>query len=490
VRSGTSFLAFAFASVFLAACRGGDRSDLPATRTASASSATGVGRGPDALALRVPRAGGTPTVVEYPQIDSTLWTGSDNAPALERVLAFDQDAGLIAAVDTRQLPLWIDLRVGSVTFGSRKPVKGLISVDGSTIYGVGADGAVARFTPSGNWVFKPPETAREVFPQSNGTVLILGGRGATTRLWRMHPPANRITDTVKIPDVKFGEEAPLGERVYFATTNNQLIGVRARTLTVGQPISFDHSIRAIAATPSGDRFYVLTDSSNTVYVIDSFQNRIEAQTDLPAAARDLRVDPFGRDVLVRAAKGDSVWVLAIGTNQIVRSFASPWRGDVPFVAIDGAVAHPVGDDLVLDGRTKRTLPGAASDFWYAFAWNGLRPRAAALDQPVRLPGDSDTTKAAAPPESTAVAPTTPPPQPVDTAKLGFTVSFAVLLDEQRAREAASKITVNGQTARVVAGMTAGNAVYNVILGPYPSREEADRIGRASGQSYVVIAGSP
>lgn len=485
-----SFLVFAIASVFLAACRGGERSGPPATRTASTSPTTAVGRGPDALALRVPRGGGTPTVVEYPHIDSTLWSASESAPPLERVLAFDQDAGLIAAVDTHQLPLWIDLRVGSVTYGSRKPVKGLVSVDGSTVYGIGPDGAIARFTPSGNWVYKPPQAARDVFPQSNGTLLILGGRGATTRVWRIHPPETRITDTVKIADIAFGVEAPLGERVYFATTNHELIGVRARTLAVGRPIKLDHAIRAIAATPSGDRFYVLTDSSNTVYVIDTFQDRIEARTDLPAAARDLRVDPFGRDVLVRAAKGDSVWVLAIGTNRIVRSFATSWRGDLPFVAIDGAIVHAVGNDLVLDGRTTLTLAGGASDFWYPFAWNGLRPRAASLDQPVRLPGDSDTAKVVAPAES-AAGPVPPPPPPrVDSARLGFTVSFAVLLDEQRAREAATKITVNGQTARVVAGMAAGNAVYNVILGPYTTREEADRVGRASGQSYVVIAGMP
>jgi cell division protein FtsN len=70
------------------------------------------------------------------------------------------------------------------------------------------------------------------------------------------------------------------------------------------------------------------------------------------------------------------------------------------------------------------------------------------------------------------------------------VSFAVLLDPAKARDAASKITVNGQTARVVTGMSNGTAVYRVVLGPFPTRDEADRTGRASGQSYYVYAGSP
>lgn len=482
-------LAFAVVLGVSAACGGGsaDRSNATQTRGASASPA----RGPDALILRVPRSGGTPRVAAYPAIDSTVWTASDAAPAIERVLAFDADAGLIAAVDTREHPFWIDLRVGSVTVPTRAKLHGLTSVDGSTIYGVGGDGAVARFTPSGNWVFRPPQPARAVFPQSNGTLLILGGTGEHTRVWRIRPPENRIRDSITIANAVTGLGAPLGERVYFTTSSGTLVGVRARTMRLGKPLTLDHTVRAIAATPSGDRFYVVTDSSSTLYVIDTFQDRIEGRADLPGPARDLRVDPFGRYVLIRSAKADSVWVLAIGTNQIVGRFASAWRPDAPFVLIDGAIARVERRDLVIDGNATRRVSGGAGDFWYPFAWNGLRPRAAALDQPVRLPSDSDTTaKPLTAPETAAAHPPPPPPQRIDSTKLGFTVSFAALLDEARAREAASKITINGQSARVVTGMTAGTAVYHVVLGPYSTREEADRVGRASGQSYVIIVGPP
>jgi cell division protein FtsN len=50
--------------------------------------------------------------------------------------------------------------------------------------------------------------------------------------------------------------------------------------------------------------------------------------------------------------------------------------------------------------------------------------------------------------------------------------------------------VNGQTARVVTSLTNGMAIYRVVLGPYPTRDEADRVGRGSGQSYYVYAGTP
>jgi hypothetical protein len=469
----------------LVACRGGDRSDVPATRTVSTNPA----RGPDALLLRVPRNGGVARVTAYPQLDSTVWTSSDAAPALDRVLAFDADAGLIAAANTKGAPVWIDLRLGGVTTAGKGNVRGLTSVDGSTIYGAGTDGAVARFTPTGNWVFKTPQAARAVFPQANGSILVLGGRGDNARIWRVHPPDTTITDTLRAANVTGGAGAPLGDRVFLTRSPSDVISLRTRTLDLGAPIPLGHRPIAIETTPSGDRAYVALDSSATLIGIDPYQNRVVSRTTLPGMPRDIRVDPFGRYVLVRAATGDSVWVVSIGTDQVVRTVHSPWRGDVPFVAVDGAIVTIDGADVVLSGATDVRVPGGASDFWYPFVWNGLRPRNAALDQQPTFAPDSDTVVVAlpAPAETTVVA---PPPPPVDSAKLGFTVSFAVLLDEATARDRASRISVNGQTARVVTGMTAGTTVLRVVLGPFPTREEAERVGRAANHAYVVYTGAP
>jgi len=487
-----SFISLA---LILAACGGGDRPAVPATRTASSTSAQ---RGSDALLLRVPRDGGVARVSAYPNIDSTVWTASDAAPALDRVLAFDPDAGLIAAVDTRGLPVWIDLRVGAVTLPHRRGgLHGITSVDGSSIFAVGEDGAVLRFTPAGNWLFKPPAPARAVFPQSGGTVLVLGGGRRSPRLWRMHPPATKILDTLVLTDTAtgVGAGAPLADRVYIATSANTLVGVRARRLVITKSISFDHTISDIAATPSGDRFYVITDSSNRVNVVDQYQDRVTRTIDLAGRPRDLRVDPFGRFLLVRAAKGDEVWVVGVGTDQVVATIHSRWRGDLPFVAPDGAIAVSDGDDVAfLDPSTFRETGrarGGASEFWYPFLWNGLRARPATLDRPVEFPSDSAATAAPpVPPGRDTLAAPPPPPQRVDSAKLGFLVSFAAVLSEAAARDQATKIVVEGHQARVVTGTTSGVTVYRVVLGPYATRDEADRVGRASGLSYYVMVAAP
>lgn len=467
------------------ACSGSDRSSsTPAGRTVSPNPA----RGPDALILRVPRTGGTARVSAYNDLDSAIWSSTDNVPAIDRVLAFDPDAGLIAAVDSRGLPLWVDLRVGTATVPGRGKLRELASVDGSNIFGVGIDGAVARFNPSGNWLLKTPQPARFAFPQSNGTVLILGGRGDATRAWRAHPPEASL-DTLPLPNVSSGVGARLGERIFFVRPPATVLVVRARTLSVDDPIAVPHRISTLATTPSGDRAYVVMDSTNELVAIDPYQNRIASRTTLPGKARDLRVDPFGRFLLVRAATGDSVWVVSIGTDRVVETVHSQWRGDLPLVTIDGAIALTDGKDVVLHARTDKRVPDGASDFWYPFVWNGLRPRAASLDQPPPAPTTSDT--AAPAPAVTAETTTAPAaPPPVDSARVGFTLSFNVLLDEARARDEASKIVVNGENARVVAGIAAGTAVYRVVLGPYATRDEAERVGKASGRTYVVYAGAP
>jgi hypothetical protein len=447
----------------------------------------------------VPRTGGVGRVTTYPNIDSTVWTATDAAPALGRVLAFDPDAGLIAAVDARGLPAWIDLRVGSVSLPhQRGGLRDLTSVDGSSIFGIGDDGAVVRFTPTGTWLFKPPAPARAVFPLSGGTLMVLGGGRETAWLWRMRPPANKILDSLSLPKTSTGTGAgaPLADRVYVATSSTALLGVRARRLAVTKSIEFDHTISTIVATPSGDRFYVITDSSNRVNVVDQYQDRVIGTIDLAGRPRDLRVDPFGRFLLVRPATGDEVWVVSVGTDRVVGSVHSLWRGDVPFVAPDGAIAVSDGRDVMFVDpttfRETRRSSGGASDFWYPFLWNGLRARAATLDQPVEFPADSPAT-APQPPRpaarDTVIAPA-PTPQRADSAKSVFTVSFAAVLSEAVAREQAAKIVVEGHAARVVAGTSSGVAVYRVVLGPYATRDEADRVGRASGLSYYVTAGPP
>ncbi len=430
-------------------------------------------------------------MTRYPDLDSVVWTANDAAPALDHVLGFDSEAGLVAASDARNHPLWFDLRTGSVTSPAKAEARDLRTVDGSTVYAAGTDGAVVRFTPTGNWSYKPPQPATEVFPQSNGTVVVLGGRGATVTLWRMRPPANTLLDTAKADRVSSGVNVSLGDEVFLAR-EREIVGIRSRTLEFSHTIEFDHPVLAAAASPSGDRLYVITESSHRVEVVDRYQNRVTSRIDLPGQPRALRVDAFGRYVLVRGPR-DSVWIAAVGTDQVISTVLTSWADDLPFVAPDGAIAVRNGADVVFrdvaSGKELQRATGGSSDFWYPFVWTGFRRRAIAA-QPITIAKpDSDTVAVRAPTRAESTKTAAPAPAP-DSNKLGFTVSFSALLDEAQAREQAAKITVNGRAARVVTGIVSGTTVYRVVLGPYQTRDEAEQAGRASGQTFVIYAGTP
>jgi cell division septation protein DedD len=70
------------------------------------------------------------------------------------------------------------------------------------------------------------------------------------------------------------------------------------------------------------------------------------------------------------------------------------------------------------------------------------------------------------------------------------VQVAAVLSEDRAREIARAIRVDGATPRVIVGTVDGTRVYRVVMGPFSSRDEADRVGRQSGRDYWVFEGVP
>jgi cell division septation protein DedD len=76
------------------------------------------------------------------------------------------------------------------------------------------------------------------------------------------------------------------------------------------------------------------------------------------------------------------------------------------------------------------------------------------------------------------------------ATTGFTVSFAALLTEDKAQQLASTIKVGATTAHVVTTATAGSPIFRVVMGPFATREEAERVGRASRREYWIYEGSP
>ena len=476
--------------------------------------------GPDPIVLRVPRGGGIARAYAYPAIDSALWSSPSRVPPVRRALGFDAELGIVAYADTTGRPGRIDFRGGTTGNVTRLRLASLASADGSTIFGITTRDSVVRFTPSGVWSFKPPRPPRALFPQPDGSLVVLAQAGDSTVLWHLVPPARTPADTTSLPRTGQAVRTQVGDRVYF-TVDSGLVGVRTRDLSFVPSLRLEQRVRALAPTPSGDRLYITTDSSDRLLVFDRFEEDVIARIQLPGQPSDVRMDPFGRYVLARAAEADSIWVVAIASNRLLATLPSEWRVDLPTVAPDGAIALAAGRDVRLvsgrDFARERVVRGGAADFWHFLLWNGFRPRAAGLDEPVSfadaVPVDTTDTTAVDTlaaldsippdifaPEPAAVPPARPSPaRPAPArrdsaaaprAARGYLVQLAALLNERAARDLAPQIRVEGQSAHVVASARDGATIYRVVLGPYATRAEAERVGRATGRSYWVNEAAP
>lgn len=495
--------AFVALALIVCACGRGDRDSAPGAASALPSS------GPDPIVVRIPRDGGIVRAFRYPNLDSLIWRSQQATPALDRVMAFDAENGVLAYLAADGAPGWLDLRLGTSRAATSAKLASIASGDGWSIFGVDDKNAVVRLTPSGDWQLPTNGKVRRLFPLADGSLVVLLDRGTRSYLLRVRPPDETVGDSLEVPRPDRAVVTPMGDRLYLGV-KRELLSVQPREFDGIDRVKTDDEILAISPTPSGDRIFVANKGGPQLEVMDRYSEEIGGSVTLPGLVTEMRMDPMGRYLLARPVKGDSVWVVAIATDQLVGTVRSSWRPDLPAVTVDGLIATVRGADVALvdaaKGTVKQTIADGASDAWFFVLWNGLRPRARGVDVPVSfslgeaVAGDSgaDSVRripgaaAAATPagDSAAAPPVAEEPAATPASRDSWTVSFAAVLSEERAREIADGITVDGQRPRVVKGETAGTTVFRVIFGPYNSKADAERMGRASKHNYWVYEGVP
>lgn len=465
--------------------------------------------GPDPIVIRLPRTGGVVRAFKYPKVDSAIWRAAQATPALDRILAFDPENGVLAFADSQRSAGWVDLHLGTVRRAGRGSFANIISADGWSIYGLASDTSFVRMTPSGDWSFVSSRKIRRLFPTPDGTLLVLGTGSKGAPLYRLRPPDDVVTDSALVDGADRAAVTPVGDRVY-VSTGRRLVGIPPNDIASQSEYRAGDEILAIAPTPSGDRVFVANRGSERLQVVSRYDGNVSGSVKLPGFATELRVDPVGRYLLARPARGDSAWVIDVGTEALVATVATAWRADLPALVVDGRIVTLRGNDVAFVSPTKPNqvseVPGGGADLWFFARWNGFRPRARGIDRPVQFALGFDSAPAVAPAapveapvardtvataraDSAVPPPVTKPAEPSPT-RTGWTVSFAAVLSRERALEIAALIRVEGTPARVIEGETSGTTVYRVILGPYPTREDAERVGRASKHSFWVYEGVP
>lgn len=460
--------------------------------------------GQDPIALRVALRGGPVRAYLYPRLDSVIWTSTQSVGAQAQVLAFDPENGLEAYVDRAGMPGWIDLRVGTIKPSRVGKLALLTSADAWSIFGVVRDTVIHRSTPSAEWELATPHRVTRLFPARDGSLVALYADDDRGTLLKLRPPERTVVDSTTVPLPTHVLMSPLGDRLYLAF-GRDVAALNATTLDEVGRVTFDAPVTSLITSPSGDRVFVVTEGSRDIDLIDRYSGERTESIRLPGFPRELRMDPFGRLLLARPDSGDSVWVINVGSNKLVATLPTVWRADLPNVAPEGSVATIPNRDVhfTLPGQAKPRIivRDGAAEIWHFVFWNGFRPRAAGLDQPVVFP--VDTMSFASPVRDTAILvparPDTqaarPPAVSVDSsprpaAPSQWSVQLAAVLSEERAREIARSVRVTGAQPRVVTSSVDGSRVYRVVLGPYATKLEADRVGKLSGRAYWVFEGVP
>ena len=181
--------------------------------------------GPDAVLVRVPSKGGLARAHRAGS-DSVLWESRAAVPALEALLGFDDFLGVVVGQDARGHVVSLNLRVGTLdTLGTERISTGTVA-QGSSVYGLDAQGKVVRLTPAGSWTWTPTGGATQLIPNTDGSLLVLGGTANRTDIRRLVPPESRILDSTSVPAVRLAARTMAGDRLWLVS-GRELRALRA-----------------------------------------------------------------------------------------------------------------------------------------------------------------------------------------------------------------------------------------------------------------------
>jgi len=421
--------------------------------------------------VRIARDGGAARVYRLPGLDALEWKAEGRMPPLDSLVGTSDDLALVFFRDRRGNLAAIDLEGRRVrTYAG-----------GVSAAAVGADGALYAVDTAGvamNFSRRTPERFRSRFPRVPERLFAALGGGVIG----LNTTAGRLS-VLGPRDTLRGYAVAAGPMT--VTSWGDLVAVAADSaLVVYDPagraeprsVRFRAGAQAVAFSPSGHQIYV-GQGDGVLAVMDRFGLEVLRRIELPGVARDVRAGPMGRWLLARPMTNDSIWIIDLETST-VRAAGGTWSDDLPTVGVPDFLVSREGDDVVARDLSSEALAehgrvaGGARDAWAVVRWP--RPEAtdgdgsaASLDV---LPGDSSAATAAA-----------------DSAggreRLFLQVSSS--RNPDWARELSAKLVEAGLPSSVLPPQREGEA-YRVVLGPYASREEAERSGRSLGMPYFVI----
>ena len=427
-----------------------------------------VGRVP-AVAIRLPAKGGIPRLYRLPTLAEVPDALHGRLPPVERVVGVDPEAAFLYVRTVKRELLALDLESGRTDTVATDVAQAALGPDG-TLFAVDGKKRVVSLARRARLAWPQPlgGVPRDLFGAADQRIVAVVAQDPPRLVTAGadQPPASRTLE--------------LGGDVA-ATRWGDLVAIASDSgVTLIDPLGrrdmafvrlADHP-RALAFSPSGHRVYVALRGGLGLAVIDRYAREEIDGVALPSSAATIRIDPLGRWLLARPPVGDTAWVVDLPIKRLVGGLATTWQLDLPVVTPNGSVLARQGSDVVAvtpDSLVPRgRVAGGAADLWAVTNW---LPR-----------GGSRYAAVAAPAIAAATGDSVGPEGPLY-------VQVSVSQNQDWSQRLAQELGRAGLPAKVLAPATTDEG-YRVVLGPYPTREVAEGIGRKLGRPYWIYKPQP
>lgn len=442
----------------LVACDSGQRSNpvreaLAQARPVADSSAS--------ITFRFPAtAGRDARLYRLPELEEVAWRFEAGSEPVAASVGFAGDDALVYVLNVLDELLALDLASGRTRVVDTNVAAAALGPTG-TPFVVHRDGSVARISQrsavawSGGFDAVPTAlwgAARErlvaVVPGEEGRTLTLLADG--------QPP---VTQRLPVGDVavsRWGDVAGVA-------TDSGLVLLDPSGAAPRRFVELRNMPQRVAFSPSGHKAYVVG-AWGTLVAVDRFGLTLQDSLALPGAAHSLRVDPFGQLLLVEAELGDVIWAIDVVNWRLVGTLEGEWDAELPAIAPDGTVLLRRGGQVVALSDEALTPVGRTQDEegdrWLLMAWDPRRP-------------------------GLEFAATPGAPEAVEESQLIY-VQVSSTSNRDWAVDLATNLRRAGMQATVLNPRTIDEP-YRVVLGPYPTRDQAESTGRSLGLPFWIFA---
>ena len=419
------------------------------------------------VAIRLAAQGGVPRLYRLPRLVEA--TGGSalrgRLPPVNSVVGLDPESEFLFVTTAKHELLALDLGSGRIDTVATDVAQAVLGPDG-TLYAVDSKFHVISLSRRTRFAWPQPlgGLPRDLFGSNDQRLVAVLAHNPPQLLIAAadQPPAVReISAGGDVAATRWGDLVAVagdsGVAFYDPVARRQPAFVR-----------LPDAPRALAFSPSGHRIYVARRGALGLAVIDRYERREIDGVALPGPASALRLDPLGRWLLARPVLGDSAWIVDLPIKRHTGGVATTWQSDLPAVSPDGVLLLRTGKDVVAMrpdslNETGRATGGAA-DLWVLSTW---LPRGSAPAQADAAASDSGGAEGGGP----------------------LYVQVSTSRNPDWSGRLAQDLARAGLAARVLPPQGPDDG-YRVVLGPYPTREQAEATGRKLGRPFWIYQPNP